>query len=65
MKALGSPPGLRFTDLEVQRGTGAPTLELHGTAAGAARALGVSRVHLSLTHDGGVAVAAVVLEGAP
>ncbi len=65
MKALGAPPGVRFTDIEVLRGTGAPSLALRGTAARAAEALGVTRVHLSLTHDAGVAVAAVILEGGP
>ncbi len=63
MKALGAPAGIRFTDVEVRRGDGAPALALHGAAAEAARALGVTRALLSLTHDGGVAVAAVALEG--
>jgi holo-[acyl-carrier protein] synthase len=63
MKALGAPAGIRFQDVEVRREGGAPRLELSGAAARAAAALGVSRVHLSLTHDGGVAVAGVVLEG--
>lgn len=65
MKALGAPAGVRFTDIEVKRGAGAPGLALRGVAARAAEALGVSRVHLSLTHDAGVAVAVVVLEGGP
>jgi len=63
-KALGAPAGLRWTDLEVARRDGTPpTLLLHGVAAEAARARGVTRVHLTLTHDGGVAAATVVLEG--
>ena len=61
-KALGVPAGIRFLDAEVRREDGAPRLVLAGVAERAARALGVSRVHLSLTHDGGVAVAGVVLE---
>ena len=62
-KALGTPAGIRWTDVEVVRGGGAPALALRGVAEEGARRLGVSRVLVSLTHDGGVAAAAVVLEG--
>jgi holo-[acyl-carrier protein] synthase len=65
IKALGAPPGMGFRDVEVRREAGPPRLELSGEAARAAAALGVSRIHLSLTHDGGLAVAGVVLERAP
>lgn len=63
VKALGAPPGLRWTELEVVRGAGAPALVLHGAAEAAARRRGVTRVHLTITHDAGVAAAAVILEG--
>ncbi len=63
LKALGVPAGLRFTELEVVREEGAPRLALSGRAAEAARALGVTRLHLSITHDGGTAAAVVVAEG--
>jgi holo-[acyl-carrier protein] synthase len=63
LKALGVPAGLRFTEMEVARGEGAPTLALSGRAAEAAERLGVTRLHLSITHDGGVAAAVVVAEG--
>ncbi|HET7350445.1 MAG TPA: holo-ACP synthase, partial [Marmoricola sp.] len=43
--------------------TGRPGLELRGTVAARAAELGVVRTHLSLSHDAGVAVAFVVLEG--
>jgi holo-[acyl-carrier protein] synthase len=62
-KALGAPPGIGWRDVEVLRGEGAPALELRGAAAEAARARGVLRAHLTLTHDAGIAAAAVVLEG--
>jgi len=65
LKALGVPAGLRFQELEVVRGEGAPALVLSGAASEAARRLGVSRLHLSITHDGGTAAAVVVAEGAP
>ncbi|HET8723582.1 MAG TPA: holo-ACP synthase [Anaeromyxobacteraceae bacterium] len=63
VKALGAPPGVRWTDVEVERDGGAPRLRLAGAAARAAGERGVTRVHLSLTHDAGVAAAVVVLEG--
>ena len=63
MKALGTPEGLRWTDVEVIRGDGAPSLRLHGVAARKAAELRVARAHLALTHDGGIAAATVVLEG--
>jgi holo-[acyl-carrier protein] synthase len=62
VKALGAPAGVRWTDIEVSRAEGAPTVRLGGAAERAARDLGVDAVHLTLTHDGGVAAAAVVLE---
>jgi holo-[acyl-carrier protein] synthase len=65
LKALGAPVGLRLQELEVVRGDGAPALVLSGAAAEAARRLGVARLHLSITHDGGTAAAVVVAEGAP
>jgi holo-[acyl-carrier protein] synthase len=42
---------------------GAPTLLLHGGAAKRAVELGVTRVHISLTHTAGSAAAVAVLEG--
>jgi holo-[acyl-carrier protein] synthase len=65
-KALAVATGARWRDFEVTRpGGGAPLLTLHGAASAAAGARGVRRVHLTLTHDGGMAAATVVLEGAP
>ncbi len=64
VKALGAPPGLGWHDLEVTRAAaGPPQLRLAGAAAAAADRLGVARAHLALSHDGGLAVATVVLEG--
>ncbi len=62
-KALGAPAGIGWHDVEVRRGTGAPAIELRGAAREAAARLGAGRALLSLTHDGGVAAATVVLEG--
>jgi holo-[acyl-carrier protein] synthase len=65
VKALGAPPGLAWTDLEVARGDGAPSLRFAGAARAAADRLEVARVHLTMTHDAGIAGAAVILEGKP
>jgi holo-[acyl-carrier protein] synthase len=61
-KALGAP-GLSWQDAEVVTDeNGRPGLELTGNVASLAAGLGADRVHLSLSHDGGVAIAFVVLE---
>ncbi|WP_374928854.1 holo-ACP synthase [Kytococcus sedentarius] len=63
-KALGSPPGLGFREAEVLRGEhGRPVLRVSGRAAEVAAELGVTRWHLSLSHDGGVAMATVIATG--
>ena len=63
-KALGAPRGLHWTDAEVVREeSGRPRLEVTGTVAARALALGVTNLHLALTHDGGFACAVVVAEG--
>lgn len=63
-KALGAPGGLSWHDAEVvTEPSGQPRFELTGTVAARAEALGVTNVHVSLSHDGGVASAFVVLEG--
>jgi len=62
-KAIGAPPGLRWSDVEiVNDGAGRPSLVVSGTVAEAAAKLGVLHWHLSITHDGGLSVAMVVAE---
>lgn len=62
-KALGAPLGMLWHDCEVVAGgDGRPWLELSGTVAAAAASLGVEHWHLSLSHDGDLAVAYVVAE---
>ena len=67
-KALGTgwTRGVSFLQVEV-RGLegGQPELQLSGAAAERAQALGVRRIHVSLTHEADVAAAVVVLEGGP
>jgi holo-[acyl-carrier protein] synthase len=62
-KALGAPAGLHWTDAEVRTDAGGrPRLELRGTVAARATALGAETVHVSLSHDAGIASAVVVVE---
>lgn len=62
-KALGAPAGLRWHDCEVVTDPdGRPWLTVSGTVAAVAVERGVSRWHLSLSHDGGIASAMVVAE---
>ena len=63
IKALGDSTGVRWHDMEVvpdERRR--PALRLTGGAARLAAERGVARLHLSITHDAGVAVAMVVAE---
>ncbi|WCC79478.1 holo-ACP synthase [Cutibacterium equinum] len=62
-KALGGGDGLSWHDCEVVSDGGLPRFELRGSLARRVLDLGVARVHLSLSHDAGVAVAMVVCEG--
>jgi holo-[acyl-carrier protein] synthase len=65
-KALGAPPGLAWHDVEVSRDDrGRPSLVVRGTVALAAQQQGVTRWHVSLSHDAGSAVAVVVAEAGP
>jgi len=62
-KALGAPPGLSWTDVEVIRdATGCPRLEIRGTVADAASQQGIRHWHVSLSHDAGMSIAMVVAE---
>jgi holo-[acyl-carrier protein] synthase len=65
-KALGTgiARGIGWCDIEVVRHPGErPTIQLHGRASEHARRLGVSGLHLSMTHGRQVAGAQVILEG--
>ena len=63
-KALGAPVGLRWTDATVLRGAdGRPHLQVRGTVQARADDLGVHDLHVSLSHDAGIASAVVIAEG--
>ena len=62
-KSLGAPVGMSWTDATVVRAaSGAPGLEITGTVAARAAELGVTRFHVSLSHDAGIASAVVIAE---
>ena len=64
-KALGAPAGLHWTDATVvKNATGQPELAVSGTVAARAAELAVARLHLSMSHDAGIASAVVVAETA-
>jgi holo-[acyl-carrier protein] synthase len=66
LKALGTgwSGGVTFRDIEIVTGPGGrPAIHLSGRSAERAGSLGVRAVHVSLTHQPGIAGAVVVLEG--
>jgi holo-[acyl-carrier protein] synthase len=63
-KALGAPGDMHWHDAEVvSESSGRPLFELRGTVRARADDIGATTVHLSLSHDAGIASAMVVLEG--
>lgn len=62
-KALGAPVGLGWHDAEVVRGADRrPAFVVRGTVEARMAELGISSVHVSLSHDAGIASAVVVAE---
>ncbi|HSI92250.1 MAG TPA: holo-ACP synthase [Jiangellaceae bacterium] len=62
-KALGAPGGLHWHDAEVvSTDDGRPWFQVSGTVAKRCAELNVETIHLSLSHDAGIASAVVVLE---
>ena len=62
-KALGAPSGMRWHDAEIQTDpAGRPAFHVTGTVAARAAELGVATIHVSLSHDAGIASAVVVCE---
>jgi holo-[acyl-carrier protein] synthase len=63
-KALGAPAGLHWADASVLRDEdGRPHLRMWGTVEARASALGVHELHVSLSHDAGIASAVVIAQG--
>lgn len=65
IKAFNAAPEVTFYGIEVDKeSTGKPVIWLHGEAAKLALRLGVRKLHVSITHDGDMAIAYVIAEGA-
>lgn len=63
IKALGGSDGVHWTDIEVaSEPSGRPVFALSGETAQTVDARGIATVHLSLSHDAGLATAYVVAE---
>jgi len=63
LSAQGADLGISWQHMEVRKlEDGRPELVLHDAALKRFHALGARRAHLSLSHDGGIAAAVVVLE---
>ena len=63
-KALGAPQGMSWQDAEIVTDeAGRPTFVVRGTVAARAEAAGVTSIHVSLSHDAGIASAVVICEG--
>lgn len=63
LSARGADLGIRWHHLEVEKlDDGRPRLVLHGPAQVRFQALGATHAHISLSHDGGIAAAVVILE---
>ncbi len=64
IKALGDSTGVRWHDMRVvSDGHGNPAFDLRESTRAIADARGITAVHLSMSHDAGIAIAYVVAEG--
>jgi holo-[acyl-carrier protein] synthase len=62
-KALHAPPGMIWHHCRIEKNRyGAPRLVVTGTVRETAEKLGINRWHISITHDGGTAVATAIAE---
>ncbi|MEZ3157435.1 holo-ACP synthase [Microbacterium sp. BWR-S6Y] len=65
IKALGGSDGVHWTDIEVaSEPSGRPVFALRGETATTVAARGITALHLSMSHDAGLATAYVVAEAA-
>ena len=67
LKALGTgkSQGILWRDVETLPGLmGRPSVQLHGAARGWMDRMGGRGIHVTISHDGGRAVAFVIIEGA-
>jgi holo-[acyl-carrier protein] synthase len=63
IKALGGSDGVHWTEIEVTpEESGRPWFTLTGSTAGVVAARGITSLHLSMSHDAGLATAYVIAE---
>ena len=66
IKALGGSDGVHWIEIEIaSEASGRPHFVLSGSTAAVVEERGIQTLHLTLTHDAGLAAAFVVAEGAP
>lgn len=65
IKALGGSDGVHWADIEIaSEPNGRPVFALSGSTASVVADRGIDALHLSLSHDAGLATAYVIAEGA-
>ena len=63
IKALGGSEGVHWTEIEIaSAASGAPHFLLTGSTSAGVAERGITAVHLSLSHDAGLAAAYVIAE---
>jgi holo-[acyl-carrier protein] synthase len=63
IKALGSSDGISWQEVEISKNNdGKPMIQTVGQTSETLKAAGVTNLHLSISHDAGMAVAMVVAE---
>ncbi|WP_206476888.1 holo-ACP synthase [Microbacterium sp. KRD172] len=66
IKALGGSDGVHWTEIEIaSEPAGRPHFLLTGSTADAVTGKGILKLHLTMSHDAGLATAFVVAEGEP
>ncbi|MBW9119495.1 holo-ACP synthase [Microbacterium trichothecenolyticum] len=66
IKALGGSDGVHWTEIEIaSEASGRPLFSLRGSTADVIAERGITALHLSLSHDAGLATAFVILEAVP
>lgn len=66
IKALGGSDGVHWSEIEIaSEESGRPHFMLSGTTAAVVEQRGILHLHLTMSHDAGLATAFVVAEGAP
>ena len=63
IKAIGNPEGFNFQEVEVVKDEhGKPHIQVAGKTKELTEAMGISKWHLSISHDGQMAIAMVIAE---